>query len=85
MISNYFNSIYGMPVYEVQPKYEPVLQISKDFKWLTDEARAKHNAYLLKTFGTRDISAIPLNQIFMFNNSLIMRPEMCAIVRGMTA
>lgn len=70
----------GIPVYTVQPKIVPVLQISKDFKWLTVEARAKHNAYLLKTFGTRDESAIPFGQAFMFNNAIFARPEMIAAI-----
>ena len=82
---SYPGSIYGMPVYEIQPKYEPVLQLSEDFKWCTDEFRAKQNAYLLKVFGTRDISIVPKNQVFMFRNSIIMRPEHTAMLMDMTA
>ena len=81
----YPGMLYGMPIYEVQPKYEPVLQLSENFKWVTDEFRAKQNAYLLKLFGTRDISLVPKNQVLIYGNNIIMRPEHAAILRNMTA
>ena len=85
MLDMYPFNFAGMPVYEIQPKYEPVLQLSEDFKWVTDEFRAKQNAYLLKLFGTRDISVVPKNQVFMYGNNIIMRPEHTAMITGMTA
>lgn len=32
----------------------PYLQIAPDFKWCSDEFRAKHNAWLLERFGAYD-------------------------------
>lgn len=46
-------TLFGMKVV-VSPHIMPVpvLQIAHDFKWCSDAYRAKHNAWLLKRFGT---------------------------------
>lgn len=36
----------------------PVLQIDPNFKWCTDEYRAKHNAWLLERFGMTEDAII---------------------------
>lgn len=78
-------SFAGMRVHEIPAKYEPILQLSKDFKWVSDEFRAKQNAYLLKKFGTRDVSIVPLDMALMFNGNIMLRPEQAAILRNITA
>lgn len=47
------HTLFGIPVI-VHPAIKPVpaIQIDPDFKWCSDEFRAKHNAWLLERFGT---------------------------------
>ena len=75
----------GMPIFEVKPKIIPVLQVRKDFKWLTDEARAKIDGYLLDRFGTREECAVPKDQILICGNNIFMRPEHRSIIAGLDA
>ena len=48
-------TLYGMKVI-VSPLMRPVpvLKTSLSFKWCTPAVRAKHDAWLLERFGTRD-------------------------------
>lgn len=48
-----YNSPLGIKVYEA-PEPQPVIQIPDEFKFCSDEFRAKHNLWLLETFGRRE-------------------------------
>ncbi|MEN6540851.1 MAG: hypothetical protein ABFC67_14685 [Mizugakiibacter sp.] len=54
----------------------PVLQIDPHFKWCTDEYRAKHNAWLLERFGTKEVA-------FVLNGDTIaVSPQHAAMLRA---
>lgn len=49
-------TFYGMKILQsplVTPV--PVVQISPDFKWCSDELRCNLNAWLLETLGTKEV------------------------------
>lgn len=73
----------GMPVYEVKPRMIPIIQISEDFKWLTDEARARLNAQLIELVGCREVCPLPKDSIYMYGNNIIARPETISILNTM--
>ena len=73
----------GSPVYEVKPLMVPIIQVSKDFKWLTDEARAKINRKLRELIGCREQCAIPKDSVLMWNNSIFARPEHISMINGL--
>lgn len=69
-------TLFGMKVI-VSPVIQPVpvLQISPDFKWCSDEFRAKHNAWLLERFGTKDVVYV------MNGDTAVISPRHAAMIR----
>lgn len=78
-------SFAGMRVHEIPTKYEPVLQLSEDFKWVSDEFRTKQNLWLLEKFGTRDVSIVPLDMALMFNGNIMLRQDQIGILKNIIA
>ena len=72
-------SLYGIDVVVEQPRLVQKL-ILKDDLPITDKFRAEMNAWLLDMFGTKDVSVIPNGTVYMFNNTMIMRPEMAVML-----
>lgn len=72
-------SLYGIDVLVEQPKLVQKL-ILKDDLPITDKFRAEMNAWLLDMFGTKDVSVIPKGTVYMFNNTMIIRPEMAVML-----
>ena len=70
----------GMPVYEAKVKMMPKIQVSEGFKWLTDKDRNRINAKLTEMLGYREQCAVPKGVAYMFNNSIIARPEFIAAI-----
>ena len=89
MFGDYFNhdprNMFGMKVYEAPVKLIPKIQISKDFKWCSDEFREKMDAELARKFGSHEECAIPKGMAFMFHNNIVMRPESAMIIRNIVA
>ena len=50
---------------------EPKIKLSQDFKWCSAEFRSQFNQWLLDQFGTKDCA-------YMFNETIVMSPEMAA-------
>lgn len=72
-------TLFGMDIIEHEERYEPVLRIRDDVP-CTDKVRREVNDYLLKTFGTRDISVIPKGIAYrMFDKLVIRRDDLLAI------
>lgn len=68
----------GMPIFEIEPDIRPVLRV-RDEVPCTDTVRHEVNEYLLKTFGTRDHSALRCGQaLFMSGFGLAIRKDDCA-------
>ena len=57
------NSLYGIPIITsaLIEQSVPVLQLSHDFKWCSNEFRIKQNKYLKERFGEK------MNVLKMFN------------------
>ena len=71
----------GMKIIEA-PEY-PVLQLSNNFQWCSDDFRADMNMWLLKTFGTR--SLVPKGTAYILaGRYAIMRSEGIAKVINIT-
>jgi hypothetical protein len=47
------DALFGMKIYEA-PEPPPVIQIPAGFKFCSDEFRAKHDLWLLETFGRKE-------------------------------
>lgn len=67
-------SLFGMQIIETPQKRIPKMQLSEDCP-VTDEFRKEINEWMIEFFGYKEESIIPLDTIYMFGNSLIMRPE----------
>lgn len=48
---------------------QPVLQVSKDFEWISDKCRAEMNAWLLEMFGKQDI-------VYLVNKAVFRRGKL---------
>jgi hypothetical protein len=44
---------------------QPVLRLSKDFKWCSDKFRAEMNAWLLERFGEREYALFAGDKVFV--------------------
>jgi hypothetical protein len=68
----------GIPVVEnrhIQPV--PVLQLSPNFKWCSEEFRAETNAWLLDLFGTKEVAYL------VHGFGLVMHPKHVAMLKGL--
>lgn len=66
----------GMPVYEVQDRVYPKLQLTESFadKWLTDEAKERINAKLVALLGVTVVKPIPEGVMYRYGNAIMARP-----------
>ncbi len=67
-------SIFGINIKICPTNIVPKIKLG-DAAPVSDECRAEFNAWLLDMFGTRDLSVVPLGQIYFFDNTIVMRPE----------
>ena len=66
----------GMPIHEAKVRMIPKIQVSEEFKWITDKDRKRINAKLAEMLGYREQCAVPKDvACYIFNNSIIARPE----------
>jgi hypothetical protein len=65
------SSLLGLSVVEIPDRYEPVLQLRESVP-VSDGFRRDFNAYLLETFGMRDISLVPKGTSFIFGGTHLM-------------
>lgn len=66
----------GLDIVESRP--QPKLKISEAVP-MTDTFRAEMNTWLLDMFGFQE-NIVPEGVAYMFGNTIIMRPEMAAIL-----
>jgi len=76
--------IAGLNLFEVPVRLEPKLKLSDDVI-VSDEFRAKTNAWLLEMFGERDVCPIRPGMAYIFGGNVIMRPESAALLRSVDA
>jgi len=74
--------ILGFPVY-INPLLDdlapPKISISPDFKWCSDEFRAKHNAWLLERFGREEFVCIKTASCYFVNKATFLKlKSMCS-------
>ena len=62
----------GIDIHEAKVTMVPKIQVSEDFKWLTDEDRLKINAKLVEMLGCREQCAVPKGVAYMFGNRTIV-------------
>ncbi len=67
-------SLFGMNIEICTTNIVPKIKLGGAAP-VSDEFRAEFIAWLLDMFGTRDLSIIPLGQIYFFGNTIVMRPE----------
>lgn len=70
--------LFGMDIVEAPVRVVPKIKLG-DAAPVSDEFRAEFNAWLVQTFGTRDVSPVQPGMAYMFGNKILMRPE--SIVR----
>ena len=68
------NRLFGFDIVKAPIKIVPKLKLSDDVP-MTDEFRESMNDWLLDIFGTKDESIIPIDTVYMFGNTILMRPE----------
>ena len=74
----------GFDIVEHTPLLKQKIELSANLQ-CTDSFRAEFNAWLLDRFGTVEHSLLPPNAAYMFGNTLVMRPEMCAMLHSACA
>lgn len=74
----------GFDVVEHTPRVLPKIELRADVP-CTDAFRAEFNAWLIDMFGTVEHSLVPPNVAYMFGNSIVMRPEMCVMLKSVCA
>ena len=67
-------SLFGMNIQICPTNIVPKIKLG-DAAPVSNEFRAEFNAWLLDMFGTRDLSIVPLGQIYFCSNTIIIRPE----------
>ncbi len=65
------SSLLGLSFVEIPDRYEPVLKLREGL-CVSDEFRRDFNAYLLETFGMRDVSLVPKGTSFIIGGSHLM-------------
>ena len=76
--------LFGFKIVESPSRIKPKIQLSPKFD-CSDEFRRDMNAWLLDMFGERDDSLIRPGFAYMFGNTIVMRPEMCAMLSNTCA
>ena len=74
----------GFNIVEHTPRILPKIKLS-DGVPCTDDFRDEFNAWLLDMFGTIEYSLIHPGMAYMFGHNVVMRPEMCAMLRNSCA
>lgn len=70
--------IYGLDIIEAPARFEPKIKLG-DSAPVSDEFRASFDAWPVGMFGMRDVSLVPLDKMYVFDNKIMMRRE--SIVR----
>ena len=69
----------------INPYIEPIakIQIDPNFKWCSDEFRAKMNAWLKETFGTEEVAyMIDMDAIGISGGKrIMMNPKMAMLLK----
>ena len=73
----YFNqyrpfNFAGISVHEAKVTMVPKIQVSENFKWLTDDDRLRINAKLVELLGCREQCAVPKGIAYMLHNDIIV-------------
>jgi hypothetical protein len=85
--------MFGMRIVE-SPHIVPVpkIQVSPSFKWCSEECRREMNAFLLDTFGTKEVAYIidssylsPLGFPGRGMDTLVVNPKHVAMLRGLAS
>ena len=88
-VLDYFNNstfkYAGIDIVETPVKMVPVVQVSEDFEWLTDESKERLNNQLIGLLGYKELCAVPKDTAYIINygiGPIVMRPEMAAVLQN---
>jgi hypothetical protein len=66
--------IFGMDIIEAPVMVVPKIKLSDECP-VSDGFRIEFNDWLVRMFGTRDVSPVQPGMAYMFGNKILMRPE----------